>query len=81
MVSADNEGFLPLECAGLMSSYPYEQVAEKLSGMDDQVLRMGGIERAFMYLSFLTLTVVPELRLTEQGLYDVASRSRVPLFI
>jgi adenine deaminase len=81
VVSAENGWFLPLDCAGLMSSHPFEQVAEKFHAMEDQILHMGGIKQAFMYLSFLTLTVVPELRLTEQGLYDVASRSRVPLFI
>jgi adenine deaminase len=80
-VSREGIRVLPLECAGLMSSAPYEKVAEDLSLLEGQVQHMGGIEQAFMYLSFLTLTVVPELRLTERGLYDVASRSKVPLFI
>ncbi len=80
-VSGGNTRFLPLDCAGLMSSAPFEEVVENLHELDDQVERMGGIEHAFMYLSFLTLTVIPELRLTEKGLFDVASRTWVPLFI
>jgi adenine deaminase len=80
-VSGGDTRFLPLDCAGLMSSAPFEEVVEHLHGLDDQVRRMGGIDHAFMYLSFLTLTVVPELRLTEKGLFEVASRTWVPLFV
>jgi adenine deaminase len=79
-VRGEDIDILPLECAGLMSSAPFEHVVENLGRLEDRVRQMGGIEQAFMYLSFLTLTVVPELRLTEQGLYDVASRRTVPLF-
>jgi adenine deaminase len=63
-----------------LSAAPYERVVQNLDLLGDCVRRMGGIEQAFMYLSFLTLTVVPELRLTEQGLYDVTAHERVPLF-
>jgi adenine deaminase len=77
----DDMRALPLDCAGLMSSAPCGQVVEELDLLEDRIQRMGGIAQAFMYLSFLTLSVVPELRLTENGLYDVATRSRVPLFV
>ncbi|MDD1677595.1 MAG: adenine deaminase [Methanomicrobiales archaeon] len=81
VVSAEETWFLPLECAGLMSSSPYEQVCRKLDLLEEQAHRMGAFDRAFMYLSFLTLTVVPELRLTERGLYNAVTQRRVPLFI
>jgi adenine deaminase len=83
MVAMSKDGLctLPLACAGLMSFAPHERVVEELDLLEDAVLRMGGIEQAFMYLSFLTLSVVPELRLTERGLYDVLNRSYVPLFV
>jgi adenine deaminase len=80
VVSREDIDILPLECAGLMSSAPFEHVVENLGRLEDRVRQMGGIEQAFMYLSFLTLTVIPELRLTEQGLFDVTSRRKVPLF-
>jgi adenine deaminase len=80
-VSREDIDILPLECAGLMSSAPFEHVVENLGRLQERVRQMGGIEQAFMYLSFLTLTVIPELRLTEQGLYDATSHRKVPLFI
>jgi adenine deaminase len=81
VVSRDGLRTLPLACAGLMSAAPHQQVVAELDLLEDAVQRMGGIEQAFMYLSFLTLSVVPELRLTEQGLYDVMSQTCVPLFV
>ncbi|WP_373021141.1 adenine deaminase C-terminal domain-containing protein [Methanoplanus endosymbiosus] len=33
-----------------------------------------------MYLSFIALTVIPSLRITERGLFDVSEFSDVPLF-
>ncbi|MDD1673730.1 MAG: adenine deaminase [Methanomicrobiales archaeon] len=82
MVVVSHHGIssLPLDCAGLMSSQPYPKVVRALQHLDDQTNRMGAIEQPFMYLSFLTLTVVPALRLTERGLYDVYEQTRVPLF-
>jgi len=34
-----------------------------------------------MALSFLALPVIPELKLTDRGLVDVAQMSLVPLFV
>jgi adenine deaminase len=34
-----------------------------------------------MYLSFLALTVIPSLRITDRGLFDVTGFRDVPLFI
>jgi adenine deaminase len=42
---------------------------------------MGGIPHAFMQLSFLALTVIPALRLTPRGLFDVAAGRDVPVFL
>lgn len=81
VVSRDETHLLPLDCAGLMSSAPYGEVVRDLDLLEDRVRQLGGIDQAFMYLSFLTLSVIPELRLTEWGLYDVVFRRRVPLFI
>jgi adenine deaminase len=41
---------------------------------------MGGIEDPFMYLSFLSLTVIPSLRITDRGVFDVERFADVPLF-
>lgn len=82
-MAAINQGestVLPLECGGLMSVLPYEEVVDHLHKLELQVNRMGGIRNPFMYLSFLALTVIPHLRLTERGLFDVSAFTDVPLF-
>jgi adenine deaminase len=42
---------------------------------------MGGISNPFMYLSFLALSVIPALRITTRGLFDVEEFKDVPLFL
>ena len=68
---------LPLRIAGLISLKPYEEVQSVLGEML-QIARGMGIPAdmdPFMTLSFLALTVIPELRLTDRGLFDVSSES------
>lgn len=72
---------LPLSLAGLMSELPYEEVNEKLSGLHSLAKKCGSVEDPFMYLSFLALTVIPEIRVTTKGIFDVAENSCVSLFI
>lgn len=64
---------LPLEIAGLISQKPYEEVNSILCDMLEIAHKMGvppSID-PFMTLSFLALTVIPELRLTDKGLFDM----------
>ena len=64
---------VPLDIAGLMSSAPYEKHVELSAALYKAAYEAGvnrGIE-AFMTLSFLGLAVIPELRLTDKGLFDV----------
>jgi adenine deaminase len=70
-VSGNETTVLPLACAGLMSAQPYEEVVAVLDRLHEHVGRMGGIPDPFMYLSFLALTVIPDLRITDRGLFDV----------
>ena len=55
-------------------------VVRRLAALDEHAGRLGAIENPFMYLSFLALTVIPELRVTERGVFDVGAFSDVPLF-
>lgn len=71
---------LPLECAGLMSALPYDEVVRRLAALEEHARRLGTIENPFMYLSFLALTVIPEVRVTERGVFDVGAFSDVSLF-
>ena len=80
-VHDDDVLLLPLTCAGLMSELPYEEVYKKISTLNSRVLQWGAIEDPFMYLSFLALTVIPHLRITDRGLFDVDSFCDVPVFL
>ena len=79
-VSGDEITALPLECAGLMSVLPYGEVTARLDALGEHAKRLGAIDNPFMYLSFLALTVIPALRVTERGVFDVAAFADVPLF-
>ncbi len=79
-VSGDGVTTLPLECAGLMSALPYEEVVDRLEALLEHARRLGAVENPFMYLSFLALTVIPELRVTERGVFDARIFADVPLF-
>ena len=80
-VRGNTRTILPLDCAGLMSTLPYPQVAARLADLHTTTALMGGIEDPFMYLSFLALTVIPTLRITDRGLFDGVAFRDVPLFI
>lgn len=63
---------LPLPIAGLMSDAPPGEVARTLAGLHGAARALGcPLVQPVMTLSFLGLTVIPELKLTPQGLFDV----------
>jgi adenine deaminase len=64
---------LALPLAGLMSYEPIEKVVKNLEGLNIALAGLGCRKKIniFMHLSFLALPVIPELRLTDQGLVDV----------
>jgi adenine deaminase len=71
---------LPLPVAGLMSDQPLAFVYERLRSMERRLDGMGVTTAApFMTLSFLALSVIPELKITDRGLVDVARSELVPL--
>lgn len=75
-------GELPLPVAGLLSDRPLEEVAGRLEGLEEMLLEMGvAIPSPFMALSFLALSVIPELKITDRGLVDVGRFELVPLNI
>ena len=67
-------GTLELPIAGLMSDQPMQLINEKLKGMNKTAYNVLGVNRdldPFMTLAFLALPVIPELKLTDMGLFDV----------
>ena len=67
---------LELPIAGLMSDQKAEFISDKLKEMSSLAFEKLGVNSEldpFMTLSFLSLPVIPELKLTDRGLFDVRS--------
>ena len=62
-----------LPIGGLMSDKSIEEVAREVRALADAASKGLGvtIDSPFMQLSFLGLSVLPELRITDKGLVDV----------
>jgi adenine deaminase len=64
---------LPLPIAGLLSPEPLEVVVSRHEKVEKAAASLGNLPPSpFAILSFLALPVIPELRLTDLGLVDVA---------
>lgn len=62
---------LPLPIAGLMSDLDGETVASSWEKLTDELKMMGcKLDSPFMTLSFMSLIVIPELKIGERGLFD-----------
>jgi adenine deaminase len=73
-------GELPLEIAGLMSVRDARTVVEAIDVMESSLRDLGvSLPTPFMYLGFLALSVIPEMRVTDQGIVDVRSFQIVPI--
>ena len=70
---------VPLAIAGIMSDEPLVTVNEKLETAKDAAHKLGvnpGID-PFMTLSFMALPVIPSLRITPRGVFDVTTQRYV----
>lgn len=73
---------LPLPLAGLMTDLPVTEAGAQLRSLEAAVASLGvDFEEPFMVLSFITLSVVPRLRLTLQGVLDVQAQELVPVIV
>lgn len=73
---------LPLPVAGIMSDQPVEWVRDKLDKLHEIAFRVLGVSREIdpiMTLCFMALPVIPELKLTDLGLFDVTNLKFIPL--
>lgn len=70
---------VPLTIAGIMSEEPLETVNDKLESAKTAAHEMGVGEELdpFMTLSFMALPVIPSLRITTRGVFDVTTQSYV----
>lgn len=73
-------GELALPVAGLMTDAPVAQVAATMHELHAQLAAMGvRVDAPFMVLSFLALSVIPSLKLTDRGYVDVDAFELVDL--
>ena len=62
---------LDLPIAGLMSNEKADKVASKFERVVEYAMQLGCKQNPFKILSFLTLLVIPEIRISCNGLFDV----------
>ncbi|MBQ7262963.1 MAG: adenine deaminase [Synergistaceae bacterium] len=75
------KGFLPLPVAGLMTYLDAKSAARAIEDVEWQAEKLGvKMKSPFMGLSFLCLSVLPELRITDQGYVDITKGGALPLF-
>ena len=73
---------VPLEIGGLMSNQPLGPLVESIAAVKEAAAGLGcKLDEPFMALSFLSLPVIPELKLTDRGLVDTNLFEIVPLFV
>ena len=73
---------MPMPIAGLMSDQSGQWVAEKLEALHENAYTQLGIHRSVepvMTLCFMSLAVIPEIKLTDMGLFDVTKFQFIPV--
>jgi adenine deaminase len=64
-----------------MSNRPLHSVQERLHRLLEAARQLGcTLEDPFMTLSFMALPVIPELKITDRGIFDGNRFAHVPLF-
>ena len=73
VVGRGRRAVLPLPIAGLMSDQDGRAVARRYTELDAQAKRLGSqLDAPFMTLSFMALLVIPDLKLSDRGLFSAA---------
>jgi adenine deaminase len=73
---------LGLPIAGLVSDQPLDEVIKKMMELNAAAAALGcDLDAPFMTLSFLSLSPIPELKLTDQGLIDAVHLRTTSLYV
>lgn len=75
---------LPLRIGGIMSDQSLHVVSHKLNEMVDLAYEKLGVNRGyepFMTLSFIALPVIPDIKITDMGLFDVGEFEFIDLSV
>ena len=80
VVDGEVRASVPLPFGGLVSPLPAAELVQQLRVLDAAAAELGcTLEHPCMTLSFLSLSVIPSLKLTDQGLIDVETFTLLPL--
>ena len=72
---------LALPYSGLMTNEDGIKVAEKYDALNKKAKELGcGFHAPFMTLAFMSLLVIPEIKIGDKGLFDVTSFNFIPIF-
>ena len=82
LATESEEMVLELPIAGIMTNLSAEQVAESYISLDRRAKELGSKLRApYMSLSFMALLVIPELKLSDKGLFNGKSFEFTEVFV
>jgi len=80
VVGRGKRAVLPLPIAGLMSDADGRTVARRYTALDARAKELGSkLDAPFMTLSFMALLVIPNLKLSDRGLFSAAKWGFVPV--
>src|SRR5712692_6568397 len=80
VVDGEVRASVPLPLGGLVSPLPASELVQQLRALDATAAALGcTLDHPCMTLSFLSLSVIPSLKLTDQGLIDVETFTLLPL--
>ena len=80
VVGRGKRGVLPLPIAGLMSDADGRTVAHRYTALDALAKKLGSpLDAPFMTLSFMALLVIPDLKLSDRGLFSATKWAFVPV--
>ncbi len=81
VVCGDTEKVLSLPVAGIMSDLSYREVSKRYTELDRFAKELGSqLKTPFMTISFMALLVIPEIKLSDKGLFDVSRFEFMDLF-
>ncbi|MES2514427.1 MAG: adenine deaminase [Bacteroidota bacterium] len=81
LANGEEAMILELPIAGIMTNQPAEEVAETYTKLDKRAKELGSKLRApYMSLSFMALLVIPELKLSDKGLFNGKSFEYTDVF-
>lgn len=82
LTTSNEELVLELPIAGIMTNRAAEDVAEAYTKLDRRAKELGSKLRApYMSLSFMALLVIPELKLSDKGLFNGKSFQFTDVFV